>query len=82
MFLFYFFKVFSGLIKSIFVFYFQVVKVLVGNKVDLTEREVSREEGLQWARDHNMLFFEASAKTSQGVRQAFEELVLKVTLIN
>jgi len=39
---------------------------------------VSREEGLQFARRHAMLFIEASAKSKEGVECAFEELVQKV----
>ena len=53
--------------------------MLVGNKIDKTEeREVSRQEGLDFARKHSMLFIEASAKTKEGVQCAFEELVEKV----
>jgi len=39
---------------------------------------VSRSEGLQFARRNSMLFIEASAKTRDGVQEAFEELVHKV----
>lgn len=42
------------------------------------KREVSKEEGLKFARKHHMLFIEASAKTKEGVQCAFEELVEKV----
>ena len=42
------------------------------------DRVVSREEGLQFARRHSMLFIEASAKSKEGVQCAFEELVQKI----
>jgi len=54
-----------------------IVKMLVGNKID-KDRVVSREEGLQFARRHAMLFIEASAKSKEGVQTAFEELVQKI----
>lgn len=55
-----------------------IVKMLVANKIDKSNREVSKEEGLKFARKHSMLFIEASAKTKEGVQIAFEELVEKV----
>lgn len=55
-----------------------IIKMLVGNKIDKEGREVSREEGLKFARKHHMLFIEASAKTREGVQCAFEELVEKI----
>uniref|UniRef100_A0A0R3RL10 Ras-related protein Rab-18 n=1 Tax=Elaeophora elaphi TaxID=1147741 RepID=A0A0R3RL10_9BILA len=58
------------------------VKMLIGNKIDivsfLTSREVTREEGLEFAKKYRMLFIEASAKTREGVQCAFEELIEKV----
>lgn len=42
-------------------------------------REVTREEGLTFARRHQTLFIEASAKTKDGVQTTFEELVQKVS---
>lgn len=55
-----------------------IIKMLVGNKIDMDSRQVSREEGLKFARKHQMLFIEASARTREGVQCAFEELVEKI----
>ncbi|XP_071495572.1 ras-related protein Rab-18-B-like [Diadema antillarum] len=55
-----------------------IIKMLVGNKIDMEKREVSREQGLKFARKHSCLFIEASAKTRDGVQCAFEELVEKI----
>ncbi|XP_041365195.1 ras-related protein Rab-18A-like [Gigantopelta aegis] len=56
----------------------EMIKMLVGNKIDKDKREVSKEEGLKFARKHHTLFIEASAKTKEGVQCAFEELVEKI----
>jgi Ras-related protein Rab-18 len=56
----------------------EVVKLLVGNKVDLP-RQVARETAMEWAKTKGMLFLEASAKTKTGINQVFNEVVLKVS---
>merc|ERR1711870_182603 len=48
-----------------------MVVMLIGNKRDLERREVSYEEGAQFARDHGLIFRETSAKTAQNVEEAF-----------
>ncbi|XP_031573123.1 ras-related protein Rab-18-B-like [Actinia tenebrosa] len=55
-----------------------IIKMLVGNKIDKDNREVERIQGLQFARKYSMLFIEASARTKEGVQLAFEELVEKI----
>lgn len=46
--------------------------MLVGNKSDLhARRAVSAEEGEAFARERGLLFMETSAKTAQGVEEAF-----------
>ena len=49
--------------------------ILIGNKLDLErQRQVSYEEGEQFAKKHNLSFFlETSAKTSEKVEAAFIE---------
>ncbi|MFH4983326.1 hypothetical protein AB6A40_010035 [Gnathostoma spinigerum] len=57
---------------------YDAVKMLIGNKIDRTDRVVGREEAVEFAKKHRMLFIEASAKTCEGVQCAFEELIEKV----
>jgi len=47
-------------------------KILVGNKCDIVdEKVVSTEEAMKLAKEYNMAFFEASAKSDINVDQAF-----------
>jgi Ras-related protein Rab-18 len=53
--------------------------MVVANKTDLTvQRQVSTEEGHEFAKQHGCLFVETSAKNNVAVGQAFEELLMKV----
>ncbi|RIA96963.1 ras family-domain-containing protein [Glomus cerebriforme] len=53
--------------------------MLVGNKCDkITEREVSREEGMILARRFKCEFIESSAKTCVNVERAFYTVVRKI----
>merc|ERR1719181_1957849 len=55
-----------------------MVIMLIGNKCDLERREVSYEEGAQFARQHGLVFRETSAKTSQNVEEAFIQTGRKI----
>ena len=49
-----------------------MVIMLIGNKSDLeNRRDVKREEGEAFAREHGLVFMETSAKTAVNVEEAF-----------
>ena len=55
------------------------IKMVVGNKVDKQDdRQVTKEEGKSFARQHGCLFIETSAKENTRIAQTFEELVMKM----
>ena len=45
--------------------------ILVGNKIDIVEREVTKEEGEEFAKQCNLEYFETSAKTGENIEKAF-----------
>lgn len=46
--------------------------MLIGNKSDLeSRREVKKEEGEAFAREHGLVFMETSARTAANVEEAF-----------
>ncbi|GMI06998.1 hypothetical protein TrLO_g13206 [Triparma laevis f. longispina] len=55
-----------------------IVKLLVGNKIDLPDQVVDDEEAEEWARSKGMMFLKASAKDDSGVKECFEEVVRKI----
>ncbi|XP_027727024.1 ras-related protein Rab-7b isoform X1 [Vombatus ursinus] len=48
--------------------------VVLGNKIDLDDREVSQEKALDWCKEKDIPYFEVSAKNDINVEQAFELL--------
>lgn len=54
--------------------------VLVGNKTDLTEkRQVSRDEGEQKAKEHDIMFIETSAKSGSNITNLFQQLAIALS---
>ena len=52
---------------------------LAGNKndVDASEKRISTNKGKSFAEEHNMIFFETSAKTGSGVKELFQTIATK-----
>ena len=61
--------------------------VLVGNKIDLNDkRQVSSQEGQNYANEKGFIFFEVSARTGQGIQELFNnnifpEMVKKFKIV-
>ena len=60
-----------------------IVIMLVGNKLDIcektpSERKVSHEKALEFAKENNLYFMETSAYTDINVRDVFETLVQEI----
>ena len=56
-----------------------VINFLVGNKSDLEEeREISKEEGEEFAEKHDLIFMETSAKNNDNVEKLFEYFTYKL----
>ena len=57
-----------------------VLLILAGNKADLADRrQVSFEEGQEYAQKMNLLYFETSAKSGANIKTLFNELAKKLT---
>ena len=56
-----------------------MVLCLAGNKndVDSSEKKVPAAKGKAFAEEHNMIFFETSAKTGSGVKELFQAIATK-----
>jgi Ras-related protein Rab-1A len=53
-------------------------KILIGNKSDLPDREVTSEQGEEVAKRYNMPFMETSAKDSTNIEDMFQAMVIRM----
>ena len=49
--------------------------ILIGNKIDIFNREVTKEEGEKYAKQEGLEYYETSAKTGKNVNEAINNLV-------
>jgi len=56
----------------------EVLIVLVGNKIDLSNRQVSRRKGEEKARECGARFIETSAKTGHNIGELFDTVALQL----
>ena len=54
------------------------VLFLIGNKIDIEEREVSYEEAAAFAKANKLLYIETSAKSGVGVKETFQKIFCAV----
>ena len=52
--------------------------VIVGNKIDLDDHQVSRDEAQDYARGLGLVYYEVSAKQNMGVDELFKDLAKKL----
>ena len=53
--------------------------IIIGNKIDLEDmRDISKDVASAFAKENNFKYFETSAKTGEGVDEAFRDLVNQV----
>ena len=58
----------------------EIIIILVGNKIDLKDkRQVTYEEANKFAKDHDIHYFEVSAKDNRQIKDMFERITETIT---
>ena len=53
--------------------------IIIGNKIDMEDmRDITKEDASKFAKENNYKYFETSAKTGEGVDDAFRDLVNQI----
>ena len=58
-----------------------VPAIIIGNKIDIFDREVTKEEGEKFSNEKNFEYFETSAKNGKGIDECIKYLIKKVLKI-
>ena len=56
----------------------EVPAIIIGNKIDIFEREVKKEDAEAFAQEQGFQYFETSAKSGKGVNECIKYLVKTV----
>ena len=56
----------------------EVPAIIIGNKIDIFEREVKKEDAENFAKEQGFKYFETSAKNGKGVNECIKYLVKSV----
>ena len=58
----------------------EIACVLIANKIDLDNRQITKEEGETFAKNETMQYYEVSAKSGEGIMDMFsKEIARKVS---
>ena len=55
-----------------------IVITIAGNKIDLDDRQVSKEDAEQFTSEHGLTYCEVSAKQNVGVEEMFKDIARKL----
>ena len=58
------------------------VLILVGNKIDIKQREITEDEAREYAESMKMKYFETSAKENKGINEVFDEIFNDIYELN